>query len=180
MKRTYRQSCGHCGRYYEGRGRLFCSMLCRNRNITTKGQKRTKDFYKKMSLLKIGNKARLGMKNSEEHRRKISEAQSGEKGNNWRGGLSFEPYGLEFNKELKEKIFQRDNCTCRECNYPKGMLKFGLVAHHINFNKKDNCFSNLITLCRSCHSKTNFNRDKWIDYYRKVVSRIYAEMRKPL
>lgn len=37
--------------------------------------------------------------------------------------------------------------------------------HHKN-NKK-----NLITLCASCHAKTNFNKDDWISYYRNKLER---------
>ena len=33
----------------------------------------------------------------------------------WQGGIAFEPYGLEFNKELKLKIKQRDKFRCYEC-----------------------------------------------------------------
>ena len=33
-----------------------------------------------------------------------------------------------------------------------------LAIHHIDYNKKNNKEENLITLCRSCNVKVNFNR----------------------
>jgi hypothetical protein len=38
-------------------------------------------------------------------------------------------------------------------------------------NCKDN---NLITLCNSCHSKTNFNRDYWYSYFKYIMGEKYA------
>jgi hypothetical protein len=34
-----------------------------------------------------------------------------------------------------------------------------------DYDKKNCDPKNLITLCNSCHSKTNFNRKKWIIYF---------------
>jgi len=40
-----------------------------------------------------------------------------------------------------------------------------LDVHHINYNKKNCDINNLVSLCRSCHMKTNFNREYWIKYF---------------
>ena len=88
---------------------------------------------------------------------------------NWRGGISFEPYGLEFNNELKEQIRARDNHTCQECGYTQDQLKYKLHIHHIDYNKTNNHLDNLISLCNSCHVQTNFKRENWINYYKKKV-----------
>ena len=37
--------------------------------------------------------------------------------------------------------------------------------NHIDYDKKNCNSDNLITLCRSCHRKTNFNRENWIKYF---------------
>src|SRR4030042_1032849 len=37
----------------------------------------------------------------------------GESSPNWNNGSSFESYGIEFNKELKQFIFKRDNLMCQ-------------------------------------------------------------------
>lgn len=43
-----------------------------------------------------------------------------------------------------------------------------MIVHHINYNKRNNNPSNLISLCRRCHSKTNFNREYWLNYFKKL------------
>lgn len=84
---------------------------------------------------------------------------------NWNNGSSYEPYGIEFNNQLKEKIRKRYNYTCQECNKLQKDLGYKLPIHHIDYNKKNNQENNLISLCRKCHSKTNFNRKDWIKYF---------------
>lgn len=89
----------------------------------------------------------------------------GEKHSNWLGGISWEPYGMAFNEELKEKIRQRDNYTCQVvgCEERQNGRKF--PVHHIRYDKRNNDESNLITLCHSHHTKTNFNREYWENYF---------------
>ena len=84
-----------------------------------------------------------------------SENLRGENSPNWNGGSSFEPYGPEWNDGLRSTIRGRDDCTCAICRL------FGNVVHHIDYCKTNNGPDNLITVCRNCHSTTNFNRDYW-------------------
>ena len=84
--------------------------------------------------------------------------RDGEENHKWLGGISFEPYGIEFNKDLKKAIRKRDNQTCQLCR------KTGKSVHHIDYDKKNNDSLNLITLCRSCHGRTNGYRESW-DFY---------------
>jgi len=84
---------------------------------------------------------------------------AGENASNWQGGISFEPYGIEFNKELKLFIRQRDNYTCQFCGVGEDGKIFD--SHHIDYDKKNNDVWNFILLCRSCHAKTNIDRAKW-------------------
>jgi len=88
-----------------------------------------------------------------------------EKHPNWLGGISFEPYGIEFNDELKEKIRERDGHICQMPGCNKRENGEAHSVHHINYNKKDNRPENLISLCRSCHQKTNFDRNYWQSYF---------------
>ena len=67
----------------------------------------------------------------------------------WMGGKSSEPYGREFNEELKKEIRTRDGYVCYIC---KKMITRDLHVHHIDFNKQNNNRYNLISLCRSCHN----------------------------
>lgn len=82
-----------------------------------------------------------------------------ERNSNWRGGIDFEPYGLDFNRYLKDKIRKRDNFTCQLCGERENGKK--LISHHIDYAKRNNQEKNLILLCNSCHSQTNFNRNFW-------------------
>lgn len=77
----------------------------------------------------------------------------------WKGGISFEAYGTEFNKELKTKIRQRDQFVCQHCG------KNGWMIHHIDYNKRNNDTNNLICLCSKCHGLSNHDRIKWRKYY---------------
>jgi len=96
---------------------------------------------------------------------------------NWHGGLSFEPYTIEFNRQLKEMIRNRDGNKCQLCEVPEMELIEKLCIHHIDYDKNNCLPSNLISLCRSCHAKVNFNRQYWQtkfqDYTGKQAVRIY-------
>ena len=91
----------------------------------------------------------------------------GENNHCWQGGISFEPYGLKFNKYLKGRIRERDNRTCQECGMTEEQLGYSLCVHHIDYNKQNNNENNLICLCKSCHCQTNFDRDDWKNYFLK-------------
>ena len=102
---------------------------------------------------------------SDETRIKQSLSQRGDKGSNWRGGITKHKYGAGFNNLLKEKIRARDNNHCQYCG--KRKYKRELDVHHIDYNKKNNEKTNLISLCGSCHMKTNCgNRDEWTAHFK--------------
>jgi len=87
---------------------------------------------------------------------------------NWKGGLSFQDYGIEFNRTLKEKIRDRDNRTCQLCGINEKEEVRLLSIHHIDYDKNNNDESNLISLCTSCHVKTNGNREYWKECLSKL------------
>ncbi|MBE3094084.1 MAG: HNH endonuclease [Actinobacteria bacterium] len=97
-------------------------------------------------------------------------ALRGENHYNWQGGKSFEPYSLEFNKELKEQIRKRDNYICQECGIPQKELGYTLHCHHIDYDKKNSSLDNLISLCKSCHMQTNYSRDDWKNYFKDKLN----------
>lgn len=107
----------------------------------------------------------VGKKRSQKTKKNISNSLLREKNPNWLGGISFGLYGLEFNDDLKEVIRNRDRRKCQVCG--KQELESGekLIVHHIDYNKRNNDPRNLIGLCRSCHGKTNHNRNYWINYF---------------
>ncbi len=65
------------------------------------------------------------------------------------------PYPSTFNRPFRRMIRERDNYTCAICG------EWGNTVHHINYIKADTYPENCITLCGSCHSKTNTNRIYW-------------------
>ena len=105
------------------------------------------------------SKSSKGKKLSEEAKRKLSELYKGDKCRFWKGGISFEPYSIDWTKTLKQSIRQRDKYICQMCG------ESGKYVHHIDYDKKNCNSENLITLCNSCHTKTNYNRDYWVDYF---------------
>lgn len=58
-----------------------------------------------------------------------------------------------------------DNYTCCVC----GKKSQKLVIHHIDYNKTNSNVQNLISLCTSCHGKTNFNREIWQLFFEKHI-----------
>lgn len=87
---------------------------------------------------------------------------------NYVHGLGRFPYPLEFNEQLKRNIRKRDNFTCQYCQLIENKNIRKLDVHHIDYNKNNNNENNLISLCCSCHVKTNFNRDYWKNYYTEI------------
>ncbi len=51
--------------------------------------------------------------------------------------------------KLYDQVLKRDHCRCQECG-----VYTNLEIHHIKFRSQggNDCKSNLITLCRMCHS----------------------------
>jgi len=79
----------------------------------------------------------------------------------WRGGISFVPYPVEWSEQLREAIRTRDNHECQLCAKQQVEMTFKLDVHHIDYDKSNLDPRNLISLCRPCHTKTNFNREQW-------------------
>lgn len=138
-----------------------------------KGIPLTEEHKQKISKANTNNpkmiKALTGRICSPETRKKISEAQSGDKSPHWKGGIAYQPYPKDWNETLRDSIRQRDNYMCLVCGVSQDEL-IGhfkrLDVHHIDYNKDNLDPNNLITLCKSCHSKTTNNRDYWINYFK--------------
>lgn len=157
---------------------------------------RSPEHREKMRLLNLGKKQseitiekerakRIGQKHSDETKKKIGEKHKGkilskktklkisknrkgitgmDKNPNWKGGKSFEVYPVDWTKTLKRAIRERDGYVCKNCG------KFPATdCHHIDYDKKNCEITNLITLCRSCHAKTNFNRKNWQEKFNLII-----------
>ena len=110
------------------------------------------------------SKSQKGILKSKEHNQKNSDAQKGNKNHNWKGGISYLPYCPKFNKKLKEEVRNKFGRKCFLCN--KTELENNgknMCVHHIDYDKEQGCNGKtfeLVPLCRSCHSKTNGERDE--------------------
>ncbi len=131
--------------------------------------------------LKDNNRGMLGKHHTIETIEKLSIANSGINNNmydvhmckerhwNWQGGKSYEVYGIDFDDNLKEQVRLRDSHTCQLCSRTQKdeIVEYNnrLKIHHIDYNKKNNNKDNLITLCLSCHTKTNYYRRYYEEYF---------------
>jgi hypothetical protein len=70
--------------------------------------------------------------------------------------------------EIRKEIYRRDLWKCQSCELLCGRAK-GIACHHIDYNTRNNEHNNLITLCTSCHAKTNFKRTEWINYFKNKM-----------
>lgn len=137
-------------------------------SLAKKGKKLSEEHKRKIS--EIAKKKGFGLwmrgrEISKEIRKKMYESRrgkyTGEKATNWRGGKSFEPYTIDWTETLRRSIRERDNYICQLCN------QYGNTVHHIDYDKKNCSPNNLITLCLSCNSKVNFNREYWKQYFQR-------------
>ena len=84
-----------------------------------------------------------------------SSAMSGVNSSSWQGGISFEPYPVEFTETFKKSVRERDENICAVCRFP------GNCVHHIDYDKSNTVPENCITLCRPCHGVTSGSRPYW-------------------
>jgi hypothetical protein len=147
--------------FSKGKG-LFCSKHCKDINpeMREKASQTIKDGYKAGRIHARGMLGKTAW-----NKGKCNYWQLKEKNPNWNGGSSYETYGYKWNRSLKRKIRERDGQKCKECKEKRKAL----VVHHIDYNKQNNKTSNLITLCRSCHSKTNFGRKEWQKHFKAML-----------
>jgi len=130
-----------------------------------RGRLLSSEHRHKISLSLLGNKRCLGYKHTKETCHKDSLAHRGEKSYLWQGGISFEPYTPEFNNALRLEIRARDNFVCQLCTISENGQAHDV--HHIDYDKTNSTRNNLVTLCHSCHTKTNQNRDYWQEHFHR-------------
>jgi len=130
---------------------------------TTEGMKKS-GASEKLSLARKGKSYEEleGEEAAKEHRRKSSEARKGEKSHFWQGGISKEVYGFEFNEDLKEYIRNLNNRFCTVCDRSESEFPERLSVHHMDSNKKNNEWDNLMPLCRSCHMRISRSQIRFL------------------
>jgi len=145
------------------------------------GRKHTKESKLKMSEIrlkrlkegKIKTPIRLGYKTSELTKRKLSCVGRGIKLEEWDKFIDREPYDQRWDNVFKRRIRKRDNYICMVCGVHQEKLNKTLSVHHINYNKLLSIPQNCISLCLSCHSKTNSNRKHWTKFLQDLMSERY-------
>ncbi|MBA7542641.1 hypothetical protein ES705_34965 [subsurface metagenome] len=104
-----------------------------------------------------------------EARAKMSMVISGEKNPMWQGGISFEPYSIDWTETLRQSIRERDHYICQLCS------NYGNTVHHIDYDKKNCNSTNLVTLCDGCNKKVNANRNYWTKFFREIIELILMD-----
>ena len=81
----------------------------------------------------------------------------------------YKSYGWQYQKSnrldenIRKAVILRDGCKCMEC----GKSNCKLEVHHIKPRRMDgsNTLSNLITLCKICHQKTEGKEEQYMKHY---------------
>lgn len=89
---------------------------------------------------------------------------------NWKGGISNQGYCHVWkDKAYKESIKERDNYRCQNPTcYKQDKV---LHIHHIDYNKHNCSINNLITVCRSCNARANFDRLWHEEFYKIIINK---------
>jgi len=118
------------------------------------------------------NTFQQGGRCSECWRKEYGIKYSGKDSPSWKGGISCEPYCFEWSsKEFKDFIKERDGYQCLNPDCFGNIYR--LDVHHIDYNKKNCDPQNLITLCRSCNSRANKDREWHESWYKAILNKRY-------
>ena len=187
-----KDACSYCGESFlclKYREQEYCCKACGKI-----GKARDEETKEKVSRTRIEKGVAKGKNNpmfgtkrilSFETKKKISEklsllrsgedntmyGRSGPLSPTWKGGISCEPYCQDWTKEYKEFIKERDGYRCLNPYCHK--IDNKLHIHHTDYNKKNCHPSNLITVCRSCNSRANKDRNWHKVWYQAILYRRY-------
>lgn len=148
----------------------FCSKKCKAEFQRQEMIGNQRGFKKGQSVWNKGKSGEYHLPPlTKEHKEKLAISKLGEKNPSWCGGMSKpQPYTTDWTMTLKRSIRERDNYTCGICKRQQEDTTF--AVHHIDYVKENCNPTNLITLCPSCHSKTNMNRSFWIEFFKKQTT----------
>jgi len=127
------------------------------------GTHHTEESKRKMSENRKGvpswNAGKTGVY-TDDARRKMSLSHGGT-------GVPYEhkEYGPGFTEALKEAVRSRDNHMCDVCGKFEVDNGQKLDVHHIDYDKHNNVIENLVALCKPCHVRTLFDRNRWTAFF---------------
>ena len=140
-----------------------------------KGKHHTEDSKQ---LIREGH---LGMKYSEESKQKMSDnhpdvsgekhpmyGKRGEGTSNWQGGISYLPYCIKFDDDLKERVREFFDRKCYICGKNEEENGQRLSVHHVNYDKMMCCNDVkplFVPPCKKCHAKTLKDREGWEEFF---------------
>lgn len=78
-------------------------------------------------------------------------------------------YPSKWTHEFRESIRNRDNRICRVCGTTEEEENRSLSVHHIDYNRENTTEGNCISLCNSCHAKTNHSREEWAGFFKLLM-----------
>lgn len=151
---------------YRRKKARFCSYECYWKFL--KGKPNI--ILKKYGQTRLGDRnSFFGKRHTPKTKKLISKSRKGkchgELNPNWRDNASLEEYGKAFGRKIRRQVRFRDKYICQLCGCPEIESIRKLSVHHIDYDKKNNKMSNLISLCNPCHLKTNHSRSSWTAYF---------------
>lgn len=178
LSRKVKKPCEQCGkiimvqksRFKYGQGK-YCSRECRDLSRKTKIEKTCESCGKTFEIMKSAHKKGFGRFCSKECQHK---GMSGEGSPTWQGGISYGKYCPKFNNEFKERVREFFGRKCQLCGAEENGRK--LSVHHVTYEKDACCNGQIamfVPLCPTCHSKTNYNRDYWQEYFFNYINVYY-------
>lgn len=121
----------------------------------------------------------FGKQHSEESRLKICENHLE---GFWYGNVRYydgKYYCDLWTPEFRERVRAFFNYQCTECGTPQNGRKH--CVHHVHYDKNVCCKNNeeirdrkFVSLCGSCHTKTNHNRDYWEQHFTQIINDKYG------
>lgn len=174
-------TCGKAVTYYPSAARKYCSRSCASRAaatnptsvITRQRGTKARNAQEPVSLVCPTCHASFGVKPSHAKRRRYcspacmaaayTSTQTGENGPNWQGGGPTY-YGPSW--RTAQRLVRGRDKVCLHCGMTPEQNGRSLDIHHIvpfvafglARHSEANVLTNLMSLCRSCHSKADYAR----------------------
>jgi len=150
------------------KGRKYPELYSLQHQIRVDGRRRpvlpSEETRRKISLANTGKKRTeqekqlmswkqwmRGKSMPPETRKRLSLATSGHRHWHWMGGIGSMPYSHQFQNHIRHEVRRRDKYSCQKC----GIKDVHISVHHIDKNKLNDELTNLVCMCKSCHTQTH-------------------------